>query len=334
MTKPNLTLIALVLLIIACTPAAEKTDDGKRAFAIPSDTEATIRMGGSYALLPFLEACSDSFKTRYPGIRFEIKASNSLDGIRGLEDGRFQLAMLSFPFKQGKPDSNLCCISVAQEAVVPVFNKNNPHFELIRDKGISPKVLQDLYTSDKEMGWGTITGSETDEKIHLLTREEGSGTARTWISFIWSSPENIKAKVVNSEFEMIEEINAAPLALGYCNLGYVFSKSGEAKTNNLGIMPIDRDMDGVIEHTDCSCQSIEEIHRCVWLGKFPKDLCRLLSITGNKESITPEGMAFVYFLLHEGQQIAKSMGYCELNNVQIENSLRKLTMAGSVLENT
>lgn len=333
MTKPNFTIFAIIILISACNLAPEKTDEAKKAFTLPSNTEAIIRMGGSYALLPFLEACSDSFQVKYPGIRFEITASNSLDGINGLEDGRFQLAMLSFPFKQDKPDSNLCCISVAQEAVVPVFNKNNPHFELIREKGISPKVLQDLYTSNKEMSWGIITGTETEEKIHLLTREEGSGTARTWISFIWSSPEKIKAKVANSELEMIEKINADPLAMGYCNLGYVFGKTGEEKTNNLGIMPIDRDMDGVIEHTDCRCESIEDIHRCVWLGKFPKDLCRLLSITGNKESITPEGMAFVYFLLHEGQQIAKSMGYCELNNVQIEHSLRKLSMAGSVSEN-
>jgi phosphate transport system substrate-binding protein len=331
MTKAGIVLFAIIILISACKKDSEPSGDTQNPYEIASDSEALIRMGGSYALVPLLEACCDSFNKLYPNVQFETTPSNSREGIRGLEEGRFQIALLSFPFKQANPNDKLFCMNIAQEVVVPMVNKNNPYLDKIRGKGISPKMLQDLYNSGENQDWAIITGSETGDKIHLFTREQGSGTASTWASFIWTRPEDMKAQRVNSEMEMIRQIRENPLAFGYCNLGYVYNSMDAQSIEDLSIVPIDRDMDGVIENTDCQCESAEDIKRCVWLGKFPRDLCRLLRITGNKKIITPEGMAFINFLLHEGQEIAKSMGYCNLNNVQLEYSLKKLEMARNEL---
>jgi phosphate transport system substrate-binding protein len=171
---------------------------------------------------------------------------------------------------------------------------------------------------------GDLLGNDSREKIEVFTREEESGAAGVWASFVYSKVDELRGTKVTGDDAMISKVGENPLALGYCNLSYAFDRttgSGQAMSR---YVPVDLDYDNRIERKEMPFMNLEEAHRSLWLGFFPDVLCRELTIGSMGKPTDEVVVEFIRYILTEGQNVVRETGYCGLNNVYIQNALDRL----------
>jgi len=92
--------------------------------------------------------------------------------------------------------------------------------------------------------------------------------------------------------------------------------SGE-RAENIQIVPFDLDFDNLIGRIEMPFQNLEVAHRSIWLGIYPENLCRELTLGSLGKPTDPAVIEFLHYVLTNGQEIVKEAGLCELSNFYI-----------------
>jgi phosphate transport system substrate-binding protein len=119
---------------------------------------------------------------------------------------------------------------------------------------------------------------------------------------------------------MIRSIQEDPLGIGFCNFTYAFDISTGERKKDIQIIPSDLDFDNKIDKVEIPFANLEAAHRSLWLGFYPDQLCRELSLGCYGKPTDPVVVAFLLFVLNEGQADVSKSGYCPLNNVYLNFS--------------
>lgn len=319
-------IVVVVLLVLSgCgssgvpgEPLPEGQKDGKK------DLKGQISVGGAYALYPVMASLSADFMELYPGVKIEIERTTSGEGAQGLIEGKYTLAMISSPLTEDKISAGVWEVPVAKDGVAPIISASNPYYDQLINRGVDPGEFLKVFTGEQPMVWGDLAGNDSREKIEVYTREEESGAASVWASFIYRKVDELRGTKVTGDDAMIKYVGENPLALGYCNLSYAFDRTTGERTGNVQILPVDLDYDNRIEKKELPFMNLEEAHRSLWLGFFPDVLCRELTIGSMGKPTDEVVVEFIKYILTEGQNVVRETGYCGLNNVYIQNALDRL----------
>ena len=312
------------LVFSYCNTGSTEKDTSGEGPTGDTSLSGTISIGGAFALYPMMQSWVDSFTSINPEVKIIISKVGTGDGISGLVADKYDIAMVSYPVDDSATSLSVKYFQVAQDAVVPVMNTKNPFVAELEKKGLTPQQLQNIYISGKKATWGELLGNDSNEEVVAYTRSDLSGAAEVWAGFMWSHQKDLKGIPVNGEDEMIGNIQSNPKAIGYCNLISAYDLKTKMPLPNLAILPIDFDFDRKVDFKDVRQLGLDEFHRNVWLGKYPKHLCRKLTVAIKKQDIDPLKYAFLMYILNEGQANVNSTGYCPLNHIQIERSVSVL----------
>jgi len=321
----SLIMVVVLMAVSACGssdapkgPLPEGQKESKK------DLKGQIRIGGAYALYPLLGSLAEDFMQIYPDVKIEVERTASGEGTVGLIDGRYQLAMISSPLTEEEISAGIWEVPVAKDGVAPIISMSNPYFDQLVSQGIDPGEFLMVFIGDKPVVWGDLLGNNSSERIDVFVREEESGAADVWASFVHHNVSELKGTRVTGDDDMIKSVGENPLALGYCNLSYAFDRNTGERTGNIQIIPVDLDYDNNIERTELPFRNLEEAHRSLWLGFYPDVLCRELTLGSMGKPSEEVVIEFIRYVLTEGQDAVKETGYCGLNNVYIQNSLDRL----------
>jgi len=266
---------------------------------------------------------AEDFMLLHPGVKIDVTGTGTGTGIAGLIERKYQLSMISRPLAEEELNAGLWVIPVAKEGVAPIVNQKNPVIDILMDQGLSPDEFLKIFTSGSLLTWGQVLSMDQREKIHPFTRSDESGAAEIWAGFIFRTRHDLQGKLVSSDQEMIKAVRNDPLAIGYCNLSYAFDTAGQ-RISDIQIIPVDLDFDNKIERKEEPFATLEAAHRSLWLGYYPRSLCRELTIGSMGKPADPVILEFLKYVLGEGQKLVKEAGFCELNNVYIRQSLESL----------
>jgi phosphate transport system substrate-binding protein len=286
--------------------------------------QGQITISGAYALFPLILNMSEDFMALHPGVKVVVTRMGTGEGITELLTKRTQLAMISRPLTDEEINEGIWVIPVAKDGVAPIVNQENPYIENLLSQGLSPEEFMRLFTSEKQMVWGDILGTGAGDKIFVFTRADESGAAEVWANFLYKKTSDLRGTGVTGDEEMIKSVQENPLAIGYCNLSYAFNSSTGVRKENIQIVPTDLDFDNKIERKEMPFVNLEEAHRSLWLGFYPDDLCRELTIGSLGKPTDPLIVEFLYYVLGEGQASVKKSGFCPLNNVFLNYALDNL----------
>ena len=243
------------------------------------------------------------------------------EGITNLLTGKSQLAMISRPLTDEETGAGIWVIPVAKDGVAPIVNQKNPNIEKLINLGLSPDEFMHVFSSGKQMSWGEILGNDSKDKITVFTRADESGAAEIWAGFIYKKSSDLRGIGVTGDEEMIKSIQENPLAIGFCNFSYAFDASTGERIKDIQIIPSDLDFDNKIDRVEVPFVNLEEAHRSLWLGFYPDQLCRELTLGSLGKPTDPAIIEFLYYVLGEGQSSVKKVGFCPLNNVYINYAL-------------
>lgn len=211
-------LLAVTVVLAACT----MMHGGCRR---PKDN--TVSVVGSTSIQPFAEMLSQEFNHRNPGMKIEVQGGGSTAGLMAVTDNLAEIGMCSRGLKEDEKAQYAFTV-IALDGLAMVVHPSNPV------AGLSKSQIREIFSGAKT-NWRDLGGE--DRTIHVITREEGSGTREAFQKLIMGN-ERIYRKAVTQESNgaVKELVLHDPAAIGFMSLGLV--REGELKALKVdGVMP-------------------------------------------------------------------------------------------------
>jgi phosphate transport system substrate-binding protein len=324
-TITRVSLIVVVFIITCCVPRTPQQQAGADMAKPGSyNLSGKIEISGAFALSPLARALADGYKENNPGVGFEISTTGTGAGLEAFTNGTIHLAMVSRPLTDEERSAGLFPVPVAKDAVVLIVNRENPFLGKILERGIDPKTLALLFTGETPMTWGDLMETSAKDAVNIYTRGDVSGAASLWAGFLYASQEELKGTRVEGDAEMIQKVQSDKFAIGYCNLNYAYDNVTRERKENIQVVPIDLDFKRKISSIDQPYETLEKIHRAIYLGLYPHALCRKLCFVSDGRPENPLLLDFLRWSLTEGQKFVSPTGYCEFNNAEKKVALEIL----------
>lgn len=241
-----------------------------------------------------------------------IKSAN--DNIAGMlkkDNGIGFVADEAFASPDNQASWNMV---VGRDVIVPVMNKANPFRDEIDRKGITPEGLAKILKNKETQSWEMLVGNTKnipDLPVHFYIMNDPSTLAGVE-NFLKTNQINIKGNKTASGKEMISAIQQDPNALGFCKLIQIMNLNNQSLAENIKIVPIDKNGSGKIDYMENIYDNLQAFSRGVWIGKYPKALTgHIYSVSSEKPKNITE-LAFLNWVLNEGQQFLNENGYNDL----------------------
>ena len=191
-------IVILVLAISMLTSCASK----KGNFII---------VAGSTSVQPYAEMLAEEYAHLYPERQIDVQGGGSSAGITAAESGTADIGMSSRSLKES--EQGLWFVEIALDGLAIIINPKNS----IEDLTINQ--VRSVYSAEVTK-WSDLGG--IDSKIHVIAREEGSGTRSAFEELVMG--EHIitpKAIVQDSNGAVRQLVADDPNAMGFISLGLV-----------------------------------------------------------------------------------------------------------------
>ncbi len=332
MRKQTLTLQSVFLILAVALSACGSS--APEAAAVPASNAAqspseeqlsgVISVSGAFALYPMMTVWADEFSKLHPDVEFDVQGGGAGKGMTDTIAGAVDIGMISRSIKDEETAQGIFWVSVTKDAVFPIVSSENPVAAQLLEKGITQEIFNKIYITEEIKTWGEVVGdpSITDE-IHVFTRSDSSGAAEQWAKFSGgNAQEDLKGIGVNGEPSILDTVIKDPLAIGYGNLNSIFDLSNGNIVPGVIIPPIDVDNNGKADAVEIY-KVKEDAFGAVANGTYPSPPSRFenLATLGKPEGLS---LAFIKWILTDGQQYLESAGFVPLTPEQQAESLDKL----------
>lgn len=148
---------------------------------------------------------------KHPGSSINVQGGGSSAGIQAAQSGAADIGMSSRELKL--EEKGLLEIVVAWDGLAIIVHPKNPVDRLTLVE------VQNIFAGNIK-NWASVGGPERD--IHVVTREEGSGTRGAFQEMVMGRARIFKGAVVQDSNGTVREIVAHdPSSIGYISLGLV-----------------------------------------------------------------------------------------------------------------
>ncbi len=322
MRKPISNLIAFVILasliLTACGSSAPAPANG--------ELSGTISVSGAFALYPMMTVWAEEFTKLHPDVQFDVQGGGAGKGMTDTIAGAVDVGMISRSVKPEEESQGIFWVSVTKDAVFPIVSAENPALEDILAKGISQETFNKIFITNEITTWGEVVGKpEITDEIHVYTRSDACGAGEMWGKFSGGeTQDDIQGIGINGEPSLVDTVIKDPLGIGYSNLNSVFDLSSGGLVPGAVVPPIDIDGNSQADKDNGETYSTkDDAFSAVASGKYPSPPARFENLaTKGKPSGLP--LAFIEWILTDGQQYLESAGYVPLTAEQQAESLAKL----------
>ncbi len=174
-------------------------------------SEAGFIVAGSTSVQPYAEVLAEEYMIQHSGTEIDIQGGGSSAGITAAKSGVANIGMSSRHLNE--EEKSLWSVEIAKDGLAVIVHPSNSIDNLTLDQ------IRKIYSGEIK-NWSELGGS--DEKIHLITREEGSGTRSAFAELVMEETEiTPKAIVQDSNGSVKQLIKDDENAIGYVSLGLV-----------------------------------------------------------------------------------------------------------------
>jgi phosphate transport system substrate-binding protein len=190
--------------ILSCLVAISMTMACQRS-------RAGITVAGSTSVEPFAELLAEEYMSRHSESHIYVQGGGSTAGIEAVVTGAADIGMSSRDLAEA--EKKLHAVTIAKDAIVIIVHISSPIDNLPLDK------ISEVF-SGKIANWKELGGP--NHAIHIVTREEGSGTRESFQKFVMGKEDiSLGALVQDSNGAVRQVISSDPNAIGYISLGLV-----------------------------------------------------------------------------------------------------------------
>ena len=176
------------------------------------EAKNAVCIAGSTSIQPFAEKLAEIYMRDNPQMRIDVQGGGSSAGIFAAENGAADLGASSRELIG--QEKQLQEIPIAYDGIAVVVNKQNPLANL------SLKQIRQIFQGEIT-DWGQFRLAP--HPIHIITREEGSGTRNAFEEMVMGKHAEITpdALVQDSNGSVRELVADDPYSIGYISMGLV-----------------------------------------------------------------------------------------------------------------
>ena len=283
-------------------------------------SEGSLKVFVSPDLLPLANQWANDYQKQNPAVTFRIiETPESELAEQIVSEGEIGLLIQRATTKQIPSVWN---IVVGRDIIVPVMSDRNPMLDEIYQKGISPEQLTNLLSNPKDRNWGSLLRSSSNLPIHFCLTADSSINAEV-AEFLKINPTELTGLSFQNVQEMISAIQKDPNAIGFFRLIDVTDQQNQTLAAGLKLVPIDQNGNGKIDYMEDIYENLQSFSRGVWIGKYPKVLASKISLVTAEKLENPDQVAFVKWVLTDGQLYLSQNGFEELYYTEKQTQLAK-----------
>ncbi|MDR0733144.1 MAG: extracellular solute-binding protein [Dysgonamonadaceae bacterium] len=314
--KKVIILLSAVLLLANCNKTQKQTGS-------TDALSGTIQLSGAFALYPMAVKWAEEFKKLYPDVKIDISGGGAGKGMTDALAGVVDLGMVSREIYPEEIEKGAFPIASVKDAVVPTISSQNPHLSEIKKIGLKKEIAVRLW--NKEIStWGEILGISAPTHVHVFTRSDACGAAETFAAWFDRKQEDLKATAVYGDPGLAAAVQKDKLGIGYNNIAYAYDQKTKQPNEGLAIIPLDVNENGAIDPEEDFYETTESLIAAIDEGRFPSPPARDLYLVSKGKPTKPEVIAFLQYVLSDGQQYAGETGYIGLSEKKLEREREKL----------
>lgn len=312
--KSNQLLSALLLLTIPFS-----------FFSCGSSSSKNITITGAFALYPLGIKWTEEFKGVHPDLRFDVSAGGAGKGLTDVLAGAADVAMFSRQLTPEETQKGIWVFDVAKDAVLPTFSASNPLGGIIHRKGLTHDQLKEIYLSGKkDISWGSLLDTSVKNPVVVYTRSDAAGAADTWADYFGGKQESIKGTGIYGDPGLAEAVGKDQYSVGFNNVAYAYDITTGKKRPGIDVIPIDRNDNRVIDTNEDFYENADSVLQAITDGRYPSPPARDLYFITKGKPTNPDIIAFLKWVLTDGQKYVKAAGYVPLTPDKIKEQLTKL----------
>jgi phosphate transport system substrate-binding protein len=170
-----------------------------------------IIIAGSTSVQPYAEILAEEYAHFHADSEIDVQGGGSSAGITAAQSGTADIGMTSRALTS--KEQGLWSVEIAKDGLSIIVNPRNPVADLTLAQ------IREVYAG-RVTSWGDLGGA--DAKIHIIAREEGSGTRAAFEDLVmggdWISP---KAIVQDSNGAVRQLVSGDVNSIGFISLGLI-----------------------------------------------------------------------------------------------------------------
>jgi len=290
---------------------AQDANNSLKIYASPELTELTTKW-------------AEEFNSTNQGLNIQVVSLVEAGSSAPAADGT--LSFVSQKDLKATDNEMMWKVVVGRDVMVPIVNSKNPYLARLQEKGISADALSLVFADKTASPWGILLGDEKNNMVSCYYSNEIEVTSAL-ANFLNTESEMLNGVAVANSSEMISAIQKDIYAIGFCRLTDILNSQNHQIAESISLLPIDRNSNGTLDYTENIYQDLASFTRGVWIGKYPKALyTSIYSVSASKPS-TENEVAFLKWVLTEGQEYTALNGYTELAVNERNSKIEDLTIS-------
>lgn len=288
------------------------------------ELKGEIQLSGAFALYPMAVKWAEEFRKIHPKVRIDISAGGAGKGITDALAKVVDLGMVSRDIYPQELEKGAFPVAVVKDAVVPTINSNNPLIDKILATGLKQDVAKDLWIHTTAKTWGDVLGTSSTIPVHVYTRSDACGAAETFAAWLGAKQEDLEGTAVFGDPGVTSVVQRDKVGIGFNNIAYAYDINSKKPYRHIAVMPLDLNGNGRIDPEEDFYATSTELNQAIAEGKYPSPPARNLFLVSNGIPQKPEVLAFLEYILTDGQEFAPEVGYIGLAPELLEEELVKL----------
>ncbi|ADQ79759.1 phosphate ABC transporter substrate-binding protein, PhoT family [Paludibacter propionicigenes WB4] len=310
----TLTLVFAVILGLTNQVQAQK-----------NELKGQISLSGAFALYPLAVKWAEEFKKLHPNVKIDVSGGGAGKGITDALAKVVDLGMVSREVKPEEVAQGAWFVAVAKDAVVPTINAKNPKIKELLAKGLTQAAATKIFITEEYKTWGQVLGVQSNIPLHLYVRSDACGAGETWAKYLGNKKqEDLKGTAVFGDPGVASAVQKDPLGLGYNNIAYAYDLKTKKPNSGILVLPIDVNNNGKIDAAENFYATSNQLISAIAQGKYPSPPARDLYLVANGKPTNPAVVAFLKFILTEGQKYNVPNGYISLPKEKLNKGIAKL----------
>ncbi|MEP7265370.1 MAG: substrate-binding domain-containing protein [Bacteroidota bacterium] len=312
--KTNILIFSAVLLLV--NPLSSRSQNN-------APLKGNITISGAFALYPMAVKWAEEFKKLNPGVQIDISAGGAGKGMTDALSGTADIGMISREINPEEIKKGAFPITVTKDAVIPTMSSKNPLFDFIMKKGVKRDAFSKLWITGQTKTWGQVLSVKATFPVHVYTRSDAAGAGETWAKYLGKKQEDLLGVGVFGDPGLATAVKKDPSGIGYNNIVYIYDATTKRQTNGVRVVPIDLNNNGVLDPEENFYDTIDDIIKAIADGKYPSPPARDLYFVTKGKTTNPLVVAFITYVLKEGQNFVHEAGYISIPKERIQGELNK-----------
>ena len=283
-----------------------------------------LSLSGAFALYPLAVVWAEEFQKLNPDVKVDVSAGGAGKGMTDVLAGVVDFGMVSREVYPQEQEKGAVGFPSAKDAVVPTINANNPILDKILAHGITKEIAHKIWVEGNVKTWGDVLGTDDQTPIHIYTRSDACGAAETFANWFGAKQEDLGGTAVFGDPGLAAAIQKDIYGIGFNNIGYAYDNDSHNLNADLQIFPVDVDGNGSISADEQFYAKKEDVTKAIAEGKYPSPPARDLYLVTKGVPTDPIVIAFLKYVLTDGQKKNEPVGYIEITQEKIDKALKLL----------